>query len=290
MSNHYLKDIGFLSNGGGKAVYGGRLDANFFNDVSAIELFDEFAKEVISAIGKTYYPVYRMADGELHFLFGFRINWRNMPVRNIFRYVKYGLLGLPRKTSWAESYPARRRAELRQLLSNCVFKIAQNGKLAVYWNENGLHAFTEYNRVMERSFARIAVKLCHENYVPFHFCQALLVKHARSLLHNKKVLIVSGMPENEFSALQNNLLDFGSAHVELLKCSKTSALMADYTSYALNVMPELVLVAAGIGAAKVLADLEYLNCPILDIGSFIHLMSGTAEECHAGFFKRPFID
>jgi len=54
-----------------------------------------------------------------------------------------------------------------------------------------------------------------------------------------------------------------------------------------NTHPDLVLVAAGIGAAKVLVELNHLHCPIIDIGSYIHVLSGRLAHAHAGFFVSP---
>jgi hypothetical protein len=48
--------------------------------------------------------------------------------------------------------------------------------------------------------------------------------------------------------------------------------------------PDIVLVAAGIGAAKVVSGLRHLHCPLIDVGSSIHVISGQWTQAHSGFF------
>ena len=160
------------------------------------------------------------------------------------------------------------------------------GKLAIYWNENGLNAFIEHNKTLEASFAAIDVALA-QSYVPFHFCQALLARNGSNLLSCRKILVVSSLCDREQAELTVSLLKLGCSDVQFYKCSATKALVENYGNIAPNYFPSLVLVAAGIGAAKALIELSYLNCPILDIGSYIHVLSGRAIHCHAGFFYPP---
>jgi hypothetical protein len=168
-----------------------------------------------------------------------------------------------------------------------MLEIASVGKLAIYWNENGLHAFTEYNRTMEKLLLRLGIRLTADNYVPFHFGQALLANHPEKMIRNRNILIVSGMDDAEFGHLNRELTALGCAHAELYRCSATAALEDDYTKVAPRVKPDVVFVAAGIGAAKVLTGLRHLDCPVIDIGGFIHVLSGKSPSAHSGFFVKP---
>lgn len=268
-------------------MYGGRLDAYSFEAVSCSDWFDSFTEEVVDALGKRYFPVYRMADGEFHFLFGAKINWHSKRVRSLGRYVKYEVLNRPWKTSWGEHYNRSRLQELKNALGDHLTKIAAAGKLALYWNENAFHAFTEWNNGMERRFLERGIELTQQNYVPFHFCQALLAKRFDRIITDRNVLIVSGMGNDEFISLQKALAELGASHVELYRCPPTGALQHDYTSVRPSVAPDIVLVAAGIGAARVLVDLRHLQCPVIDVGSYIHVVSGKLKHAHSGFFLKP---
>lgn len=288
MSNKmFLIDLDPLSNGEGKAVYGGRLDAFSFFETGCKEWFNRFADEVTASLGKKYFPVYRMADGEMRFLFGYKINWHNKPFRSILKYLKYEVLRSSWKTSWGETYDAAKQNELRGILKKCIAQIAAQGRIALYWNENGLNAFTEYNTSIPSLFKNGGIPLNERNYIPFHFVQALVARRADALFHGRNILIVSGMGQEEFANLQKELSVFSPAGIEFFQCSATASLAAEYDQVKTAVKPDIVLVAAGIGAAKVVSQLSHLQCPVLDIGSYIHVLSGKYPHAHAGFFKKP---
>lgn len=287
MNKRNFIDLDLLSNGEGKLVYGNRLDAVSFHETTCEEWFSDFVEEVSSAIGKRYFPVYRIADGEMRFLFGYKVNWKNKPFRSLLKYIKYELFKSPWKTSWGESYSPTEKKHLQTLLAKCIKNIAQEGKLAIYWNDNGLNAFVEYNSYMEALFEKIGVRLDADNYVPFHFAQAIFANHADRLLRGKNVLVISGFDAIEKDALGKRLQKIGVAHYDFYRCSPTSALKDDYTLIKPRIKPDIVLVAAGIGAARVLADLKHLNCPVIDVGSYLNVLSGKYENAHAGFFIQP---
>jgi len=214
-----LIDIDNLSNGQGKTVYGGRLDAYSFIDTNCEQWFEKFTEEIISSIGKKYYPVYRIADGELRFLFGPKVNWNKNVIKSILSYIKYKILKRPWKTSWGEEYSPSDLRQLKDSLQTCVKQISLSGKMAIYWNENGLNAFTEYNKSLIKNFEKLNITINAENYIPFHFGQALIAKNPHKVLNNRNILFVSGINESEFSALKNNMITLGAKNVELYTCS-----------------------------------------------------------------------
>ncbi len=283
----YYIDIDQLSNGLGKEAYGGRLEAYSFIDTSCKQWFEQFTADIISAIGKKYYPVYRIADGELRFLFGAKINWHNKTLKSILSYIKYEIFKTPWKTSWGEEYNTNELNKLKITLQKYISVIAKEGKLALYWNQNGLNAFTEYNQAMQFLFARINTRLNERNYIPFHFGPALIAKNTEFLIKDKNILFVSGLSEKEFVNLKKNIITLGAKNVSLHKCSSSSSLLEDYTNVLPVVRPDIILVAAGIGAAKVLVELSHLKCPVIDIGGYIHVLSGKLTSVHGGFFVAP---
>ena len=82
----------------------------------------------------------------------------------------------------------------------------------------------------------------------------------------------------------------GALRVSHYKCSTSSALSQDYHSVKPKCKPDIVLVSAGIGSAKILFELQHINCPIIDIGSYVHVLSGKLSIVHGGFFKAPNIN
>ncbi|WP_080056014.1 beta/alpha barrel domain-containing protein [Spirosoma aerolatum] len=287
MNKRNFIDLDTLSNGEGKVVYGNRLDAISFYETTCEAWFSDFIEEISSAIGERYFPVYRIADGEMRFLFGYQINWKNKPFLSLLKYVKYELFKSPWKTSWGESYSRAEKKQLQTILEKCIKTVSEEGKLAIYWNNNGLNAFIEYNKNMEDLFNKIGVSLNRNNYIPFHFAQAIIANHSEQLLSGKNVLVISGLDTREKDALGERLYRIGVANYDFYRCSPTAALKDDYTLIKPRIQPDIVLVAAGIGAARVVADLKHLNCPVIDIGSYLNVLSGKYENAHAGFFVQP---
>jgi hypothetical protein len=101
------------------------------------------------------------------------------------------------------------------------------GKLAIYWNQNALRAFTEWNSGIERGFMKMGIRLSNDNYVPCHFGQAVLVKAHKTIIRGRNVLIVCGMDDEEFRDLKLELTILGAAHVEIFRCPATFALEYD---------------------------------------------------------------
>ena len=147
--------------------------------------------------------------------------------------------------------------------------------------------YFEYNKILISNFVARDIGVTEDNYIPFHFAQATLALRVRQLVKGRVVLIVSGMEKDEYFALSSNLRNFGANRVMFLRCSPTSSLEDDFTSVRLKSKPNLVLVAAGIGMAKIIFDMSFLNCPIIDIGSYIHVLSKKNDSAHAGFFVYP---
>jgi hypothetical protein len=140
---------------------------------------------------------------------------------------------------------------------------------------------------MQNLFIKINITLNKNNYIPFHFGQALIAKRTTRIINNKNILFVSGIDDDEAAELIKNVKQLGAKNVDVYKCSKTSALTESYNNIKLTVKPDIVFVAAGIGAAKVLVELKDLNCPVIDIGSYLQVLSGKRSIVHAGFFKYP---
>jgi hypothetical protein len=292
MNAKHLIDLHATSNGLGVAAYGGYLKAICFDSSDSIAIMTAFEQRIASSFGRQYFPVYRMADGEFRFLFGLKYNNRNYLSGNaLLRYVKYEVFKAEWRTSWGERYSNIRMNDLRRVLGYYVRNIVDSGgMLALYWNENGLNAFTEYNDVLEFEFHKKGITLNSSNYLPFHACIGAVARSISTWCAGRSILIVSGMSLDEYNALRNIMLKWGAKIISFLKCSSTGSL-EDNLAGVENTIPEcgvdFCLVAAGIGSANILNKLCWLKCPIIDIGSFIHVLSGWRAECHAGFFSRP---
>ena len=281
----YLKDLSHASTGEGVSAYGGRLEAYLFEDKDVELLIEQLTVEIECAIGRRYLPIYRMADGEYRFLFGVPFSWSSFRnFREVARYVKYTIFRRPWRTSWGEGYSNAELERLRMSLVGYLTSIASQGKLALYWNENGIDAFTEFNDELLKRFHGMGITLNSLNYTPFHVCIGAIAKNFSRLVRRRHVVFVSGADLEEQQALEKRVLALGARSFSFVQCSKSGSLVSGLGSDIPH-DSDICFVAAGIGAARIIYDLRYRCLPVIDIGSLIHVISGYKPECHGGFFR-----
>jgi hypothetical protein len=288
----YRVSIDFVGRGNAAKAYGGRLDAWSFVSVDPMSWFSQFRRNALESIGNRYLPVYRMADGEFRFLMGRKYNIYNRPLWKELVAVSSEKLRLKNpdswKTSWGESYSPAEAESLRESLLSKIRFIAECGFLACYINDNGLNAFTEYNRHIQPYFCKEGVPFHDQNYVPFHFVCALLVNEGwEEFYEGRKILIVSGTDDSTEIKLGDRLRKFGAKNIEFLRVSKTSAMKDKINLNSIHNRPDICLVAAGVGAANIIAQLEDLRTLVLDIGGYINCLVDPSRVQHGGVFGLP---
>lgn len=288
----YRIDIDFVGSGNAAKAYGGKLDAWSFFDIDGQQWFSQFRQTILDAIGKKYLPVYRMADGEFRFLMGRKYNFHRRPLLKEIVAVTAEKIKLKNpdrwKTSWGEEYSPQETKRLRKELLNNIRFIADHGYLACYINDNGLHAFTEYNVHVEPFLLTNDIKFDENNYIPFHFVVGLLVNNGwEDFYKDRNILVVSGTDDTSEQKIKDTILGFGASTVEFLRISKTSSMKDKLDVSNINIPIDLCLVAAGIGSANVLRQLEPLHTVVLDIGGFINCYIDPTCTQHGGIFHMP---
>ncbi|WP_372757561.1 hypothetical protein [Mariniflexile sp.] len=273
-------------------AYGGYLNAYAFHETDFDTWFNNFKNLVISKMGKEYFPVYRMADGEYRFIMGRKYNFHKKPLwRELIAVTaeKTRIKNPNRwKTSWGEAYAPSRVKQLRKDLIQNVRYIAEKGYLACYFNENGLNAFVEYNNSLIPFFNKNSIKFNATNYVPFHFICGLLVKPGwETFYKNRTILIATGSDDVSEAKINTTLKAFGAKSVVFLRISKTASMeeVLDLTSITQKI--DICFVAAGIGSANIVKQLEPLNTVVLDIGGYINCYVDKEASQHGGIFKLP---
>lgn len=288
----YRVDLDFIGLTSAAEAYGGKLDAWAFVDVEGEVWFSKFRSKVLSCINKKHLPIYRMADGEYRFLLGRKYNLHRRPIIKELVGVTAEKLRITNpdcwKTSWGEQYTASEMSQHRQNLINNVRSIAHEGYLACYINDNGLHAFTEYNKHVAPLFSNNDISFHKDNYIPFHFVVGLLVKEGwREFYADRSLLIVSGTDEYAEGKITESLLELGVKAVQFLRVSKTSSLKDKLDLSTVTTPIDLILVAAGIGSANVIPQLKPLGTVVMDIGGYINCYINKDNAQHGGIFKYP---
>lgn len=287
------KDVCFLGNGikSTAEIFGGHLRAWCDPTVSDGKAwFERFRQESIDSIGKRFLPIYRMADGEFQFLVGRRFNSRRKPRYRELISQLASCVGFRRNgaTIWGEHYKYFEVQRLREDLLEHIRSIASAGYLAMFLYENGLEAFCEYNAPILKKLESHGTVINSSNYVPFHFPLHLLVsKGWQEFFERKKVLVSSGLSNDQKVAIKRNIFAFGAKGIEFLDVSKGRALtdVLDLSKVAEH--PDIILVASGIGAANVLNQLRVFDTLAMDIGSYIRCLSDEIDNCHGGVFQIP---
>ncbi len=286
-----LKEVGLED---ANKAYGGFLDAFSFYKTNFKDWFNVFRDDCLKAMEtKTFFPIYRMADGEYRFLMGRAYNFYKRPLIKELIAVTAEKLHIKNpykwETSWGEKYGSHEMKSLRKKLILDIKNISKKGKLACYWNKNGLHAFEEYNKKILPFFKKNNIIFNAENYIPFHFVCCMLIKfNWEHFFQNRNILVVSGCSEEEQKSIMKSLNNFNVNSTNFIIISKTSSMKEVINiEYFKNKKIDMCLVAAGIGSANIISQLEPLNTLTIDIGGFINCYIDYNKSQHGGIFKFP---
>lgn len=285
-------DIDFIGLGQAGAAYGGYLRAWSFFETDGLGWFEAFRADALSAVGQRYLPIYRMADGEYRFLMGRRFNPARRPVWKEVVAISAEQLRIRNpdhwKTSWGEEYPPEETRRLRAELIGHIRHLSQHGYLACYLNDNAMRAFTEYNTVLQRFLARHGIRFDAKTYVPFHFAPSLFISSSwQDFICGRRILVVTGLTSEKQRKIHETLGRMGAVRVEFLPISATSSMRDRLNLSAVNETPDLCLVAAGIGSANVLRQLQPLNRLAVDIGGLMNCFAEPASRQHGGVIGLP---
>lgn len=233
-----------------------------FDQKTAQEQYEIFNDRAISAIGKEFLPIYRMADGEFSFcLYKKQLNLR--------RFIEKVFLGNPVfKTMWGEEYLASEFDRAYEILLESLRKLSKQGILAIHFLKNSY--YKESLKTM-RWFDENGIELSSGNYTSFYFVYALLSSKDRSLIYQgKNILVITGADETKKLKISNHLLKQEKAKtVQVYQISKNKSIF-DKLDLSRIIRPvDVVLVAAGIGSANILCQLQELNTLCIDAGIII---------------------
>lgn len=285
-------DIDFIGLGNAGAAYGGHLLAWSFHDTDGPTWFANFRDDALDAIGTRFLPIYRMADGEYRFLFGRRFNRFRRPLWHEILGISAEKLRLKNpdcwRTSWGETYAPEETRRLRAELVAHIRALSQQGYLACYITDNGLNAFVEYNDVLVKLFSIHNVTLHADNYIPFHFAPSLFINSGwQDFIERRTLLIVTGLTDEKANKIRQTLLTYGAAAVHFLPISPNSSLNDQLDLSKVSDGIDIALVAAGIGSANILRQLEPLQTLCVDIGGFMNCLVDRDSRQHGGVLGLP---
>lgn len=263
-----------------------------FEEMDCRGWYRRFADDVMAAAdAHRYLPVYRMGDGEFSFALGAVEEMlplhRLRPRQAAKRAWKWatGRLGEHRSGSagygWEVYSPAERRALLDRYTADLAF-VARHGYLALALDESPLYA--RFLPHVLDWFDTRGIHLHAGNYQHVYAMYALLHGPDRDrLLRGRRILVVNHGDDARRAAVSRALVEGGAAGVQWLGISRGKAMLERLDLGGVERPVDLVLVGAGVGAANVVAQLEPLRAPALDVGFALDVLASPELR-----WTRPF--
>jgi hypothetical protein len=269
------------------APYGG-LGFRYRRVVDVVRMHDAFAERVHGAVGRSYLPIYRMADGEFNFIVGERllIDDANQ-ISRLKRSARIWFRRISGQTAtyWGEAYGAANRQRALDRFEQTLRRVAGAGLIAPYFGVRSDGWGNAYFPPVCAWFDEHRIELTHDNYVPFYSVYALLSGPGRRELYGgRRILVVTHVTDSRQAAMTAGLLEEGAAAVDFLPISATQALLEDLDLSRVERAPDLVLVAAGVGSVSVLDQLQPLGVPGIDCGIALECYIDSSRR-----LERPFL-
>jgi hypothetical protein len=238
-----------------------------------------------AAASRTYLPVYRMGDGEYTFALSGRsgMEWsaRSLSPRTVARLVRSMLTGRPgyHKSGSAEygfeEYARHERPRAYDMFVDGLRRVAQRGILALALHDTPTYA--GYIKGILGWFDVNAVPLHRNNYYHVYSIYALMHGPDRlRLLKKKRVLVATGFTKEKRRGIEKGLAETAVADVQFLAISPQKSLLDVIDLSLVHEPVDIVLVGAGVGSVNILAQLEPLGVPCLDVG-FVLSTLGNPE-------------
>lgn len=255
-----------------------------FEEIEASVWFERFKNEIISSIGKKYFPVLRISDGEFLFCLGFKPQ-KFTEITSYKSYLKslFSAYMLGRRTIWFmsgskgygyEKYNFIEWRKLRNIFEISVKGISQNGILAIGFVHQKNPYGEEYHDSMLNWFESKKIELNSNNYYPFYFVYALLNGSSlKQLVENRRILVVSSHEKQAQDRISGSLLSLNANDVCHYSISRTSAMKEKISIKKLPGSVDIILVAAGVGSAQIIPQLSFYETLVIDAGFCVDLLA-----------------
>jgi hypothetical protein len=239
--------------------------------------FEEFVEKVNKAIGKKYFPIMRISDGEFLFLLGktapdFRISMLQkikIYASDLKRLILKGG-GINAYTEGhynSGSYTSREWREARLKSPEMIKNISKDGILALHLNYVEEPFAERYYPVLDKWLIDNNININEDNYYPFYFVYALLVGSKRSLLFkNRNVLVINSAVGEKKTQIIETIKNEGATKVFWCPISSDRSLY-DRIEVSLFVgKVDISIIGAGIGKGNIIQQCKVLQVPCIDAG------------------------
>lgn len=257
--------------------------------VDCDDWFNKFVGEILCRMGREFFPVCRLSDGEFLFLFG---DQRPFGVMSFKDRVRYWLTYI--KNRWFSSsfhaftgglYSSGKYSSTERRLAyddyvNGLKFISQKGVLALHLSYNVNIPFQEkYFPVLKDWLHENQICLNDSNYYQFYFVYALFAsRHRIEIFKGRKILVVHGATGAKKDAIICGLLREGVAKVLWCSISEERSLFDVIHVDEFAGAVDFCLVGAGIGKVNIFRQLQGLNVPCIDAGYFFEIWANPDRK------------
>lgn len=240
--------------------------------------FDSFVDRVAAAIGRKFLPVCRMSDGEFLFLFGqqppslrlsprLRLGQRVRRVLGAIRHLGKGFQPTTAPDVSSGDFSPKEWLDYRPVLARHYLEALDKGVLGLHLSYGAKPFQEHYFPAVRRWIDDAGRQLTLQNYLPFYCVYAMLRgPRVRHLAAGRRLLVVHSAIGGKRVAIIAALREIGFRTVEWLTISPTRSFADSLDLASIAEAPDMCLIGAGIGKARILAQLEPLEVPCIDAG------------------------
>lgn len=249
-----------------------------FQKIDSEKWYEEFLEKIVSKIGKEYFPVMRMSDGEYTFLLGYVYPYYNG--HTLIEYLKKILIVFKAKVFSNNQFNAATLPNVssgnysfseininKKKIAEQIKFLSEKGILALHLTYS-LKPFQEqFHSGLNQWFERNDIQLNQNNYYPFYFVYAMLRGLQKSkFIKGLKILIfhsATGPKKEEIiSALQSE----GAHEIFWYQISPNRSMFEKIDLKEEYFEAEIAFIGAGVGKFNILVQLEPLKIPCIDAG------------------------
>ena len=245
--------------------------------------FEDFVARIkLSISERQHFPVLRISDGELEFLFG-RL-WLNQregilsKITNFLIFLRDKLLYQRGLNAYSVGiyrsgkYNYNEIRELRPLFFEAISTILDSGSVAFHLNYQLKPFHDQYFPKLDSFLQSLNKDIDTKNSIPFYFVYALFASdRAQEIFSGKHICLVHSASPKVRDAIEENLLrTLNVANVSWLPISKERSF---YDVLELENMADwdAVFVGGGIGKPNLFYQLSKFSGPIIDVGFFFEV-------------------
>lgn len=265
-----------------------------FQKTDSKDWYREFAETIENKIGKEYFPVMRMSDGEYEFLLGTKYPYLqghgfipyikkiiSIAKQKLFYHNRFNAATLPGVSSG--NYKREEIRNQEKVIRKQIKKIADCGILALHLTYP-IKPFQEhYHNSLMKWLFKSGIELNCDNYYPFYFVYALLRgQYKKRILADRKVLIFHSAKGKKKNHIIESLQNEGVSSVIWFEISPNRSMFDEIELKKQHFDADIAFIGAGVGKFNILSQLEPLKIPCIDVGFVFEVWADDNNK-----WKRP---